>query len=114
MRALQLDLALALLDQELVDSHGRRCGRVDDVDLTDGEPPAVRALLIGPESRSRRVRGPVGLLLRLLDRGDEIEIPWRAVEDITHVVKLKKPARELRLTAQDDRLRPWLEKVPLS
>jgi hypothetical protein len=53
-------------------------------------------------------------LLRLLDRSDELSIPWTEVEDVTHVVKLKSPASELGLAKDDARLRPWLEKVPLS
>jgi hypothetical protein len=51
MRNLELDLATAIVDQELVDPEGIRCGRVDDVELTDGETPSVRALVTGRESR---------------------------------------------------------------
>jgi sporulation protein YlmC with PRC-barrel domain len=114
MRELELDLATALLDEELVDPRGVRCGRVDDIELTDGDPPSVRALLTGPESKRRRTRGPMSWLLRLLDRGEEVAIPWSEVEDVTHVIKLKTPANELGLAKGDERLRPWLEKVPLS
>ena len=114
MRKLELDLATAVVDQELVDPAGIRCGRVDDVELTDGETLSVHALLTGGESRQRRTRGPMSWLLRLLDRSDELSIPWTEVEDVTHVVKLKSPASALGLAKDDERLRPWLEKVPLS
>jgi sporulation protein YlmC with PRC-barrel domain len=114
MRELELDLATAVLDQELVDSEGIRCGRVDDIELTDGERPSVRALLAGRESRQRRTRGPLSWLLRLLNRSEDLSIPWAEVEDVTHVVKLKKTAAEYGLAKDDDRLRPWFAKVPLA
>jgi hypothetical protein len=49
-------------------------------------------------------------LLRLLDRSNELSIPWAEIEDVTHAVKLKSRASELGLAKDDARLQPWLEK----
>jgi sporulation protein YlmC with PRC-barrel domain len=113
----ELDLAVRVLDQQLVDWAGIRCGRVDDVEF-DGEPgerATLRALVVGP--RARAARAP--LVLRLLPRlgrgfGDDehVEIPWSEVADVTHVVKLKREASELGLGRGDDRARTWLERIP--
>jgi sporulation protein YlmC with PRC-barrel domain len=34
-----------LLDEQILDSDGKRCGRVDDIELR-GSPPRVTALLV--------------------------------------------------------------------
>ena len=53
-----LDLGLGILDHQLLDSEGRRCGNVDDLEIEGGpgETPRVVAILSGPDvwrSRSR-------------------------------------------------------------
>jgi hypothetical protein len=89
-----IDLGLRVLDHQLIDSEDRRCGKVDDLALEGGpgEPLAVVAIFSG---RRHRIR-----------------IPWEEVADITAHVKLRKPAREYGLGAGDDRLRPFIEKIP--
>ncbi len=109
----QLDLALTVLDHELVDVEGSRCGRVDDLELEGepGKPLTVQAIVAGP--RPWRVRG--GWLGRLVSRlypGDEVTVPWSQVEEVTAVVKLRKRNSELGLGAGDERARPWLERLP--
>ena len=113
----ELDLAVRVLDQQIVDWAGRRCGKVDDIAI-DGEPggkATVSALLVGRDAaRPRRPR-----LLALFAGptfGDqpEVEVPWGAIEEITQVVKLKEQAGELGLGAGDDRAAPWIRRIPLS
>jgi hypothetical protein len=41
-----------------------------------------------------------------------VRIPWEEVVEIESHVVLKKTAAEYGLGRGDDRLRPWIEKVP--
>jgi sporulation protein YlmC with PRC-barrel domain len=108
-----LDLGLGLLDHQLVDSEGRRCGNVDDLELEgvrDGEP-RVTAILVGPPAW--RGRGWLGRLAASLAPGGEmVRVPWEEVDEIEAVVQLKKTAHELRLGRGDDRARKWVERIP--
>ena len=108
----ELDLGLGILDHQLVDSDGRRCGNVDDLELegvSEGAP-RVTAILVGPPVW--RGRGWLGGLASLLARGNTVRVPWEEVEKIDSAVHLKKPAHELRLGRGDDRARRWVESIP--
>jgi sporulation protein YlmC with PRC-barrel domain len=89
-----IDLGLSLLDHQLLDPDGRRCGKVDDLALEGGpgEPLEVVAVLSG--------------------RRKTIRIPWEEIENVAAHVKLRKRADELGLGRGDDRLRPYIEKIP--
>lgn len=91
-----IDLGLGLLDHQIVDSDGRRCGKVDDLELSgisEGRP-VVTELLVG---RRRRVH-----------------VPWEAVAKVDSAIHLKRVAKELRLGRGEDRVRPWIERLPFS
>jgi len=108
----QIDLGLGLLDHQLVDSEGRRCGNVDDLELEglqEGKP-RVTAILVGPPVW--RGRGRLGRLAAWIARGETVRVPWEEVDEIEAAVKLKKTARELRLGRGDDRARKWVEWIP--
>ena len=111
----QLDLVLRLLDQQIVDWAGRRCGNVDDVAI-EGEPggsATVKGLLVGRDvSRRRRPRLLAFFAGPTFGDAPEVEVPWSAIEDITQVVKLKQDATELGLAAGDDRVARWLKRIP--
>jgi sporulation protein YlmC with PRC-barrel domain len=47
-------VAHRLLDEQILDSEGRRCGRVDDLELR-GSPPRITALLVGEGLYPRRL-----------------------------------------------------------
>lgn len=90
----EIDLVLGVLDHQLVDVDGRRCGKVDDLELTgirDGTP-AVAAIVCG---RRRPVR-----------------IPWAEVSSVDSAVRLKRTASELRLGRGDDRARRFVAWIP--
>jgi sporulation protein YlmC with PRC-barrel domain len=109
-----VDLTLTVLDRQLVDAHGRRCGRVDDIELEEraGGALEVTALLVGPGVWPGRMPNVVGrALARLAGRG-VTRIPWSHVVDISHVVKLDKPAMDLGLGSGDDRAARWIERIP--
>ena len=91
-----LDLALGLLDHQIVDCEGRRCGKVDDLELAgvrDGRP-VVAELLVG--------------------RRRKVHVPWEVVAKVDSAVHLKVLAAELRLGRGDERVRPWFARLPLS
>jgi sporulation protein YlmC with PRC-barrel domain len=106
----EMDLVYRVLDDQLVDVDGRRCGRVDDLDFDGdiGQPLRLRAVLSGSGTWHRRLPRPLrGLGARLFGHGmlghDIIEVPWEQIDDIGTVVKLKAKARDLGLGQGDDR-----------
>jgi hypothetical protein len=109
----KVDLGLHVLDRQLLDSEDRRCGNVDDLALEGGpgETLKVVAILSGPGVWRQRA-GLVGRLAAWLGGGGRVRIPWSEVAGITAHVKLKKRAEELGLGRGDDRLRPYIAKIP--
>jgi sporulation protein YlmC with PRC-barrel domain len=111
MTELEIDLALGLLDHQLVDSEGRRCGNVDDLELDLGkELPRVEAILVGPPVW--RNRGLLGRIAARFSSARTVRVPWAEVEKIEAAVHLRKTAREYRLGRGDDRARRWVEWIP--
>ena len=109
----ELDLALGILDHQLLDSEGRRCGNVDDLAIEGGpcEEAEVVAILSGPNVW----RGRASLLGRIAARlgGDgRVRVPWSEVAAVESHVRLKRQATDYGLGRGDDRLRPWIERIP--
>jgi hypothetical protein len=101
-----MDLLYELMDQNLLDCHGERCGRVDDIVVEDGfdRPPRIVALLAGGGAKSRHLGRPLHWLScwlhRLLGVPAPIEpavIPWDLVARVAEDVWLKVPAKEAGL-----------------
>jgi len=108
----EIDLGLGVLDHQLVDSEGRRCGKVDDLELegvADGRP-AVAAILVG--ASAWRGRGVLGRLAARLARGRMTRVPWEEVADVEATLKLRRKGSELRLGRGDDRARRIVEWIP--
>jgi sporulation protein YlmC with PRC-barrel domain len=108
----EIDLGLGVLDHQLVDSEGRRCGKVDDLELEGVRegPPKVVTILVGPPAW--RGRGLLGVLAAKVARGQLVRVPWEEVAAVKADIELRKTAAELRLGRGDDRVRPWVEKIP--
>jgi sporulation protein YlmC with PRC-barrel domain len=108
-----LDLGLDILDRQLLDSEGRRCGNVDDLAIEGGpgETPRVVAILVGPGYWPQRA-GWIGRLAGWIGGGKRVRVPWEDVAEVSSHVKLRKRAAELGLGTGDDRVRPLLEKIP--
>ena len=109
--AVEVDIALGILDHQLVDSEGVNCGKVDDLEIRglDGGSPEVTEIIVGGTAwRSR------GLLGRLAARfsGNAVHVPWSEVESVSSVVMLKRPAAELRLGRGDVRWARLVGKAP--
>jgi len=109
----QLDIALKVLDHQILDRDGRRCGNVDDVEIEGGpgEPARVAAILVGPGVGPQRA-GWNGRLASWIGGGRRTRIPWEDVAEVESHVRLRKAAEEVGLGRGDDRVRPWIEKIP--
>jgi sporulation protein YlmC with PRC-barrel domain len=108
-----VDLGLGILDHQLLDKDGRRCGNVDDLAIEggEGETPQVVAILVGPDYWPGRARW-LGRVARWVARGGGVRVPWSEVASIESHVQLKKTAPEYGLGRGDDTLRPYIEKLP--
>jgi sporulation protein YlmC with PRC-barrel domain len=109
-----LDLALAVLDRQIIDPDGRKCGRVDDIELagTPGSPLMVDALLVGPGAWPGRMRSPIGRLLSRLGGRGQTSIPWSDVREISHVVKIRSRAADHGLGRGEEPFRRLTERIP--
>ncbi len=108
-----IDLGLNLVDHQLLDSENRRCGNVDELVLEGGpgERLEVVAILSGPGTWRRRA-GLIGRFAAWLGGGAIVRIPWEDVAGVGAHVKLRKRAEALGLGRGDDRLRPYIERIP--
>jgi sporulation protein YlmC with PRC-barrel domain len=110
-KAIDVDIALGVLDHQLVDGEGHNCGKVDDLEIAglDGDSPEVVEILVG--GNAWRSRGVLGRLAARLS-GDAVHVSWSEVDSVTSVVTLKRPAHELRLGRGDRRWAKPIGKVP--
>ena len=107
----QIDLALGVLDHQLVDCDGVRCGKVDDLELERTESGLrVAAIVVG--APAWRARGRLGRLAASLTRARAVHVPWEEVDRIRADVELRKTASELRLGAGDRKARRFVEWIP--
>ena len=106
-----VDIALSILDHQLVDSDGQNCGKGDDLEISglDGDSPEVVAMLVG--GNAWRSRGRLGRLAARLS-GNAVHVPWTEVDSVTSVVTLKRPATELRLNRGDEHWASIVGKLP--
>jgi sporulation protein YlmC with PRC-barrel domain len=108
-----IDLGLNVFDHQLLDSEGRRCGKVDDLALEGGpgEELEVVAILCGPGVWRDRA-GLLGRFAAWVGGGGRVRVPWGEVKEVRSHVKLSKRAEELGLGRGEDRVRPFLENIP--
>ena len=113
MNARQIDIGLQVLDHQLLDRDGRRCGNVDDLAIEGGpgERAEVVAILVGPGYWAQRA-GRIGRLAGWIGGGRRVRVSWSDVESVNSAVELKKTASELGLGRGDDRVRPYIDKIP--
>ena len=110
-KVIEVDIALSVLDHQLVDGGGHNCGKVDDLEIAglDGDSPEVVEIIVG--GNAWRSRGVLGRLAARLC-GNAVHVPWAEVECVTSVVTLRRPAAELRLNRGDERWAALVGKVP--
>jgi sporulation protein YlmC with PRC-barrel domain len=97
-----------ILDHQLLDKDGRRCGNVDDLAIEDAD---VVAIFSGPGYWPSRA-GWLGRLAGWLGGSGRVRIPWAEVEKVDSAVHLRRTASEYGLGQGDDRLRPFFERIP--
>jgi hypothetical protein len=107
----EVDIALGILDHQLVDAGGQNCGKVDDLEISgiDGREPEVVEILVG--GNAWRSRGRLGRLAARLS-GNAVHVSWQEVESVTSVVTLERTSAELRLNRGDDRWGRLVGKLP--
>lgn len=103
-----LFLGLRVLDSEIVDSNGRSCGVVDDLELKlarGNAAPYVASIRTGPGALAHRIGGRAGLWLESLykrvrpaDAQAPVEISFDAVREIGNHVQLAVPRSDLDVT----------------
>jgi sporulation protein YlmC with PRC-barrel domain len=109
----EIDIALKVLDHQLLDKDGRRCGKVDDlaIDGGAGEAPEVVAILCGPGYWAQRA-GWIGRLAGWIGGGEKVRVEWSEVHKLDSAIQLKHQASELGLGRGDDSVRPYVDKIP--
>ena len=107
----EVDIALGILDHQLVDADGRNCGKVDDLEIAGlaGGSPEVVEIVVG--GNAWKTRGRLGRFAAKLS-GNAVHVPWTEVESVSSVVKLKRPAAELRLNRGDERWAKLIRWLP--
>ena len=109
----EIEIGLRVLDRQLLDKDGRRCGNVDDLAIEGGvgEAPEITHLLVGPGSWPQRA-GRIGRLAGWIGGGRSVRVAWSDVAKLDSGVELSKSATELGLGRGDDRLRPYVDRIP--
>lgn len=106
----QIDVAYRLLDLDLIDCEGRRCGKVDDLEL-DGEPGGtthIAAIVSGPGALPRRLPRRLRRLGARVFGGRRVRVAWSEVAELEPAaIVLSKTAQELDLALGDRRLE-WI------
>jgi sporulation protein YlmC with PRC-barrel domain len=105
-----------LLDEQILDSDGKRCGRVDDIELR-GSPPRISALLVGEGLYPRRLPAwlrPAARRLAGPERwgSNVVRVPWEEVDCIDVAVHLRGKAEEHGLGEGDDPERWIVRRLP--
>jgi hypothetical protein len=110
---MEIDIGLRVLDRQLLDKNGRRCGNVDDLAIEGGagEEPEVVAILVGPGFWPQRA-GWIGRLAGWIGGGGRVRVAWSDVDEVDSAVELSREATELGLGRGDDRLRPYFDRIP--
>jgi sporulation protein YlmC with PRC-barrel domain len=109
----KLRLVGQLRDLQIIDADGRHCGIVDDIALTGkpGGPLRIEALLVGPGAYAKRLPRWWQAVVGLIAGRACVHVPWREVESIGSMVKLRRRAAELGLGRGEGRARRLLPPV---
>jgi len=106
----QIKLVSELLDLPLLDSEGKYCGVVDDVELSGGvgRELKLKALLVGPGAYAGRLPGWAMWFVRNMIGDRVTRVPMDKVRTIASAVQLKCPGRELCLHKSEAAAAKWL------
>lgn len=95
-----LDAGLDLLDRQVLDVNDVPVGKVDDVEISEGDPPEITSLLLGPVAYGTRLGGRFGGSIagagaRLARTRTPIRIPIELVKDIGVSIRLTVSSGDL-------------------
>jgi sporulation protein YlmC with PRC-barrel domain len=115
-----VDLVRDLLDQPVVDRHGREMGRVDGIVLEErqGEPPRLSGIVIGPSALGFRLHPTIGRWVTAVEyafglaEGRPVRIDVDDISEIDQHVKTDLAISETSADAVEGRLRAWIAKIP--
>ena len=115
-----MEVMKEVLDKQVVDRDGREMGRVDGIllEYQTGQPPRLKALLIGPAALGYRLHPLVGGFIRALekrfglDRDRPAQIDFAEIKDFEHKVRLRIRIGETAVEAVEQRLRALLLRLP--
>src|SRR5205823_6910298 len=88
-----IKLVSELLDLPLLDSEGKYCGIVDDVELEGTREVKLKALLVGPGAYAGRLPGWAQRVVRIIAGDRMTRVPMEEVRTITDSVHLERPGR---------------------
>jgi sporulation protein YlmC with PRC-barrel domain len=114
MRENEFDIGYRILDDDLIDSDGMRCGKIDDVEI-DGEPGSeakITAILVGSGAGANRLPKPLSRIARRILGNEVVRVDWEEIEDVDTVVRLKRSADELGLGKGDRRAAELVGRIP--
>jgi len=105
-----IKLVSELLDLPLLDTEGKYCGIVDDVELQGGAGRRLelKALLVGPGAYRGRMPAWVMSLVTAIAGGRIVKVPVDKVRSIAAVVQLDCSAAELGLDRSEAAAGKWL------
>lgn len=108
----KIHLGRNILDHQLLDCDGRRCGNVDDLEVEGGPGEEAEVIAIHSGPGYWRQRGLFGRLAGWIGGSTRVRIPWEEVDKVDSAVWLKRAAPDYGLGRGDDRLRRYVERIP--
>jgi sporulation protein YlmC with PRC-barrel domain len=108
-----IKLVSELLDLPLLDTEGKFCGIVDDVELggAPGRDLELKALLVGPGAYSGRLPAWAQAIVRLVAGDRTTRVPMDRVRTITNAVHLECPGRDLGLHKSEIAAGKWIPEL---
>ena len=103
-----IKLVSELLDLPLIDSEGKYCGIVDDVELEGTRDLKLKALLVGPGAYAGRLPRWAMWLVSRIAGGRVTRIAMDRIRTITDAVHLECPGRDLGLHRAEMAAGRWI------
>jgi sporulation protein YlmC with PRC-barrel domain len=105
-----IKLVSELLDLPLVDSEGKYCGIVDDVEFSGGAGGELRlkALLVGPGAYQGRLPRLAFVLVKAIAGDRFVRVPMERIRTVTNAVHLECPGRDLGLLQAEAAVGQWI------
>ena len=107
-----LDLARQVLDRQVVDVNHVACGKVDDLEIGGERKLKITAILVGNGAASDRLPELAKYISRRLFGDHVVRVPWSEVNVITHQIKLRSTAKQLKLDERKGPIYKFISKLP--